>query len=681
HWAFISAMTLMAAESVLHALTVGADSPAEMMHWQRWRLQVMSLLPGIWVLFSLSYSRGNHVEFLSRWRAALIAAFAAPVGLAFLFRNSLIVSQAQAASAGRLFTLGWAGAALNLMLLLAAVIALMNLERTYIAATGTMRWRIKFMVLGMGVIFVVRTYTSSQTLLFHNSVNLSLEGAGNIALLLGGMLMLRALFRPGCFDTDIYPPQTAFHHSLTLILTGFYLLMVGVFAKVVAFLGGDAAFTLKAFVLLIVLILTTLTLLSDRARLYARRFFSRHFQRPTYDYRAVWRRFTEETAASVTQKELCEAAVKLVSDIFQVLSATVWLVDERNGNLNFAASTSLSESKAAELSPSSKESSEVIGALKGHAEPVDLDTSTEPWAATLKKCHPDEFRKGGNRIAAPMLGGGRLFGVMVVGDRVNGTAFSWEDFELIKCIADGMAAWVLNIQLSEKLLQTRELEAFQTMSAFFVHDLKNTASTLNLMLKNLPTHFDNPAFREDALRAIGKSAEHMNQLIGRLGQLRHELEIHVVECDLNEIVSKALADWQGATGARLVVHSGALPKLLLDPEQMLKVVTNLALNAREAVSADGEVRIETRQNEGWVILSVSDNGTGMDPEFVKRSLFRPFQTTKKNGLGIGLFQSKMIVEAHQGKMQVETESGKGTIFRILLPFQTRINESQTANRG
>src|ERR1035441_7083631 len=103
---------------------------------------------------------------------------------------------------------------------------------------------------------------------------------------------------------------------------------------------------------------------------------------------------------------------------------------------------------------------------------------------------------------------------------------------------------------------------------------------------------------------------------------------------------------------------------------MLKVVTNLVLNAREAVLPSGEVRIETAQSNGWVILTVSDNGCGMSPEFLNRSLFRPFQTTKKSGLGIGMFQSKMIIEAHGGRIEVESQQGKGSIFRVLLPMNT-----------
>jgi putative PEP-CTERM system histidine kinase len=513
----------------------------------------------------------------------------------------------------------------------------------------------------------VQAYVSSQVLLFH-ALNLSLETVSATAILLGGALILRSLFRAGHFNTDVYPSQSALHSSLTVLLAGAYLLIVGVFAKVVVFLGGDASFTLKAFVLLVALVVLAVLLLSDRVRLHTRRFVSRHFQRPLYDYRSVWRRFTEETASCVKPAELCQAVVKLVTDIFQALSVTIWLVDDKRENFMFATSTFLSESKANDLKPQSAEAMEVMGALEKHPDPLDLDDSNEAWTAVLKRCHPDEFRKGGNRVCVPMMSGGEVLGLIILGDRVGGVSFSWQDFDLLRCVADQAAASLLNAQLSQRLLQAKEMEAFQTMSAFFVHDLKNTTSTLNLMLENLPVHFNDPEFRADALRGIAKTVAHINRLIGRLSLLRHELQIKPVESDLNEVVAKALAGWEEAAGVSLIKNLGPLPKISLDQEQLVKVVTNLVLNAREAVLPAGEVRIETAQHNGWVILTVSDNGCGMAPEFLSRSLFRPFQTTKKNGLGIGLFQSKMIVEAHKGKVQVESQPGKGTTFRIILPL-------------
>lgn len=667
HWAFVLGMVALAVEDVCFALTADAASPQEMVAWQNWRLIAMSFLPGVWLIFSLTYARGNYSEFLKRWRWFLAAAFVLPIGLAIVFGDDLIVKVGQTETGHWMFGLGIPGTVLNLFFLLGAVLVLMNLERTYRAAVGTMLWRIKFMILGLGVIFAVQAYVSSQVLLFH-ALNLSLETVSATAILLGGALILRSLFRAGHFNTDVYPSQSALHSSLTVLLAGAYLLIVGVFAKVVVFLGGDASFTLKAFVLLVALVVLAVLLLSDRVRLHTRRFVSRHFQRPLYDYRSVWRRFTEETASCVKPAELCQAVVKLVTDIFQALSVTIWLVDDKRENFMFATSTFLSESKANDLKPQSAEAMEVMGALEKHPDPLDLDDSNEAWTAVLKRCHPDEFRKGGNRVCVPMMSGGEVLGLIILGDRVGGVSFSWQDFDLLRCVADQAAASLLNAQLSQRLLQAKEMEAFQTMSAFFVHDLKNTTSTLNLMLENLPVHFNDPEFRADALRGIAKTVAHINRLIGRLSLLRHELQIKPVESDLNEVVAKALAGWEEAAGVSLIKNLGPLPKISLDQEQLVKVVTNLVLNAREAVLPAGEVRIETAQHNGWVILTVSDNGCGMAPEFLSRSLFRPFQTTKKNGLGIGLFQSKMIVEAHKGKVQVESQPGKGTTFRIILPL-------------
>ncbi len=332
-----------------------------------------------------------------------------------------------------------------------------------------------------------------------------------------------------------------------------------------------------------------------------------------------------------------------------------------------AASTFLPETRSHDHDLKHPETDQVIGHFLVNPEPVDIEASSAGWAAALRRMHPSEFHKGGHRVCVPMIGQGELIGLITVGDRVSGTAFTLQDFDMLKCIGDHATAGLRNVQLSQKLLQAKELEAFQTMAAFFVHDLKNAASTLNIMLQNLPVHFDDPVFREDSLRGVSKTVTHINRLIGRLSLLRHEQKLKRVESDLNEVVADAIAGLEKAAGSLLTKDLHPLPKVMLDREHMLKVVTNLVLNATEAVAADGRVGIETRPETNWVILTVSDNGCGMTGEFLSRGLFRPFQTTKKSGLGIGMFQSKMIVESHGGRIDVASEPGKGTTFQVFLP--------------
>ena len=76
--------------------------------------------------------------------------------------------------------------------------------------------------------------------------------------------------------------------------------------------------------------------------------------------------------------------------------------------------------------------------------------------------------------------------------------------------------------------------------------------------------------------------------------------------------------------------------------------------------------------DNGVEISISDNGCGMSREFMEKNLFRPFQTTKKQGMGIGLYHCKTIIDAHGGKLNAESEEGKGTTFRILLPLGRKL---------
>jgi putative PEP-CTERM system histidine kinase len=563
--------------------------------------------------------------------------------------------------------LDWAGVVLYAALLIGSVLVVMNLERTFRAAVGTMRWRIKFTLMGVGLLFIVRIYTSSQALLFRG-VDLHLEMLNSAALAISAVLIARSFFRKRQFDVTVYPSQSVLQNSITVLLAGVYLVVVGILAKVAAYVGGDNEFALKAFLALISLVALAILLQSDRIRMQLRRFVSRNFQRPLYDYRTVWRKFTEGTASRVEKDDLCRSLVKMVADVFQSLSVAIWLWDDNREGMGLAASTFLSEGAAPALKFTQPMAEELMRSFLAHPEAVDLDASGSEWVGTVRERHRNQFPDGGHRICVPLISQGEVIGLMTLGDRVGGVPFSLQDFDMLRCVADDAAVGLRNAQLSQRLLQARELEAFQTMAAFFVHDLKNAASTLNLMLQNLPVHFDDPAFREDALRGVSKTVTHINRLIGRLGQLRHEHGIQTSEQDLNEIIAGALSALEQGTGSMISKDLQPLPRVMLDREQFAKVVTNLVINATEAVSPGGRVQVSTRLEANWAVLSVRDNGSGMSREFLANGLFRPFQTTKKTGIGIGMFQSKMIVESHGGRIAVASEQGNGTTFEVFIPL-------------
>jgi putative PEP-CTERM system histidine kinase len=401
-----------------------------------------------------------------------------------------------------------------------------------------------------------------------------------------------------------------------------------------------------------------------------KRFIGIHLKRSKYDYRREWTEFTQATTSLMEIRDLCTATVKKISKTFEALSVTLWLVDEKEEALVLGASTVLTDVQAKGIESLKKEGKELILIMREKQVAVDLMDLKESGEKDLEKVNPDFLREARIRYCAPLAAGGHLIGLLALDERVADEPFTLADFDLLKTIADQIASMVLNLRLSEHLREVKEAEAFQTMSAFMMHDLKNLASSLSLTIQNLPVHFDNPDFRQDAMKIMEQGVTRINRMCNQLSTLGKRIELNPVEADLNHLVKNSVYCLNGSSKVKLVIDLQPLPRLMLDTEQIQKVMTNLFLNANEAVGNAGEIRVTTEQRDGWAIFSVTDNGCGMSKEFVERSLFRPFRTTKKQGIGIGLYQSKMIVEAHQGRIEVESEVGKGSVFRVMLPLKT-----------
>ena len=668
-WCFSAGMLTFALESLFGAIGHDALVPERAAFWETLTLVTKSFLPGVWLTFSLTYSRANYRDFLVRSRWLIIGFFLIPLlSLPALYTPFLDVVAYEPPVQGWGVRFSELAKILNVLILISTVLILMNIERTFRSAVGTMRWRIKFLVLGLGVIFGALIYTRSQGLLFsgYSPAQLNIETA---ALLIGCALIALGYVRSGFSEIDVYPSRAVLHTSVTVLLAGAYLFVVGVLAQIVAHFGGAASFPIAAFLALLGVAILAVLLLSDRVQQSVQLFVSRHFKRPQHDFRQIWARFTRSLSAVLDETALAATASRLISETFDALSVSIWFFDEQRERLVRTSSTSDTEQG---------ESGDLTGSIAGKelnsavltklSRPFDLGKAKENWARNLKERSSGRFRTGGRPICVPLVAGEHWLGVIVLADRVRGLGYTAEEMDLLKCIGDQVAASLLKLRLTEEIMERKELEAFQTISAFFIHDLKNAASTLGLMLQNLPTHFDNPAFRQDAFRGIGSAADRINDLINRMNALRHELRLKPVEVDINQLVTEALANLNGTLDAELVTKFDQVPKILADREQLRSVFTNLLLNARDAVGPNGRITLETTRQGDWVALSVSDNGCGMSEDFIKNSLFRPFHTTKKKGLGIGMFQAKMIIEAHSGNIQVESAIGSGTVFRILLPL-------------
>ena len=661
---FALGMLALGAESVLGGLAQGQDSARFQIPWLL--STFFSTVP--WLLFSFSYSRVDGPAVVRQWRFRALLMTGVLLLLGLGLRHQLLL-RPETSSPGAVvgLRLGVAGIALNLLTVIVSVGILTNLERTFRDSAGVMRWRLKYVILGLGALFLFKFYQASQALLY-SSMDLSLrEAAAGVVILVCALISL-GLWRSKSFEVSIYASRSALMGSLTIAFAGAYLMIVGVLAQVFRHAGEGTGLPLKALLILLALVGLAMALLSERFRRRLHRFVTRHFHRPVHDYRLQWMTFAAQTASELDEPRFCRAVVNWGAEAFRALSVTIWVPDEDRHGLRLGGSTSLTERDAQWTGPQDADWNTLFATLLAHPDPIDLDDANATWLLPLRRLSPGVSTDAGGRLCLPLIGGGELLGILLIGERVGGTAFEPEDFDLLQCIGGSIAAGLLNINLSRRLLGARELEAFQTMSAFFVHDLKNMASTLSLMLQNFETHFDNPEFRKDALRAVGKSVRHLEELIGRLGLLRQDLQIKRVEADFSQMVATSVEQAGPLPQIQVNLQLERDLRFSFDPEQLQKVVLNLVLNSRDAITGRGELSVATSSGGGCAVLTVTDTGCGIPPEFIRRSLFRPFRTTKQRGIGIGMFQSRMIVEAHRGRIEVDSTVGVGTTFRIVFPL-------------
>jgi len=666
---FTFGMLLLSLEAALTGLVYQSNTLSEFLFRQRQLFIISSLVPAAWLFFSISFARANYFEQISKWKLVLLLAVAAPLSLIILFNNDFISLVLTPQNSSTFFIrIGWSGYLWHLISIIISIAILMNLERTFRHSTGHIRWQTKFMFLGISSIFGIRIFTDSQVILF-NGVDTGLYEVDMGALLIANIFIFRSLFRGRPLNASIQLSRQFLYTSFSILIIGTYFISLGMLAWISLYFEWLKNINLIIFLVFVIIIVLTTFLLSDRLRIKRKRFISRHLKRPQYDYQKIWEDFTQRTASVTKTNELCSIIVKMVSDTLEILSVSIWLVDEKEQQLSFGGSTVFNANQVEEMRFFKEGGAKMIRSMTNQSMPLDLKGREDDWVSDLAHTYKLETKESRVRYCVPLNAAGQLIGIMTLSEKVFYEALTFEESDLIKTISDQAAAALLGLRLSERLRQTKELEAFQTMSAFFMHDLKNLASKLSLVTQNLPLHMDNPEFRTDALKTISQSVSKINKMSSRLSLLSQKIDLSFRETNINDLITTAIYDLKEYVKAPVSQNFDKnMPLLPIDQEQMQKVLENLLMNAYDATGNDGQISVAANFQDSWVEISISDTGCGISKEFMEKNLFHPFQTTKKQGMGIGLYHCKTIVDAHGGKLNVESKEGKGTVFKILLPL-------------
>lgn len=222
--------------------------------------------------------------------------------------------------------------------------------------------------------------------------------------------------------------------------------------------------------------------------------------------------------------------------------------------------------------------------------------------------------------------------------------------------------------------ETRQFQSFVRLSAVLTHDLKNAIEALSLTVGNMERHFDNKEFRADAMKSLTGCTDNLRALVSRLsnpvatlsGEHKRPQPVNLIPM-LRRVIS--ISAEPASDKHKIKVDLPESLYALVDLERMEKVVENLIINGREAMTKEsGTLSIVAgTTDDGKPFFSVSDTGEGMSRRFIDERLFHPFATTKKRGVGLGLYTCREVVVANGGSINVDSEEGVGTTFRVVLP--------------
>ncbi len=546
------------------------------------------------------------------------------------------------------------------LLLGVSVAGLVLTEQLFRRAREASRWSIKPLCLGLGAGFVFDLYMYADALLL-GRLDANIWAARGFAQALVIPFIALATVRNRDWTIDLALSRGLVFHSTAFLASGIYLLGVAAAGYYVRYFGGSWGKTFQVGFIFAAVLLLGWLFSSGTLRSKLKIFINKNFFSYRYDYREEWLRFTNLLATRDPHMSAQQRCIQALANLVESPSGALWL--RGDGDL-------FTQSARWNLPP--------IQAEERADNSLPRFLHTKGWVVDL-----DEFRKQPSRypglelpewlktvtsawLIVPVVTQDELMGFVILTSPRAAFEVNWEVLDLLKTAARQIGSFLGQIQSSETLLEVKKFDAFNKMSAFVVHDLKNLVAQMSLLLKNSARHRQNPRFQDDMLSTVEHVTERMNKLLLQLSTGNRGAE-NLRPLDLGRLaqrIAESKADQRNDIG---IQASGDVTALGYE-QRFERVLGHLVQNAIDATPDGGTIGMRVFAEGGCAVLEITDTGCGMSEEFVRERLFRPFQTTKPSGMGIGTYETAQYVKELGGKIETDSRPGAGTRMRIILPL-------------
>ena len=613
------------------------------------------LRDGVWIMYLCNLSAAVGVSRLTRRLAHATWAGALVIALLLWWQSS-----------------GSSTAAIGLVMvpggLLVALTGLILIEQIYRNAPAQTRPALKYILFAIGGLFAYDLFLYSQAFLSKAVSTDAWNARGLVNAMLMPFLALAVRRKPN-LSLELFISRHVVFYSTTLTAVGIYLVAMSAGAYYIRLFGGTWGGVVQiVFVAGAIGVLMTL-LTSGALHGRLRVFLAKHFYRNKFDYREEWLRLTTVMTTQSEGRDLFATPVRALAHIVGSDSGSLWLHDETRKIYECRACVGTED-----ISETLREDDSLIEFLNDRHWIIE----TEEWRRRpgnyANLAMPDCLvRDPATALIVPLLLGEKLIGFVVLQAGLRTDGLDYEDRDLLNTAGRQLATHIARHEADERLAESRQFDAYHRLTAFIMHDLKNLIAQLSLLVGNAEKHKANPEFVDDMIGTVANSVERMNRL---MGQLRHgEAKDQVENIELCEAAERAIRRCAEGRPVPELISSEESVIVKADSSRLVQILEHLIRNAQDATSDDGSVRIEILKRNSCACLLVEDSGCGIDKEFIREKLFKPFESTKgTKGMGIGAYQVRDYTQMLGGQVNVYSEPGRGTCFELLIPLSEEENQ-------
>jgi len=485
----------------------------------------------------------------------------------------------------------------------------------------------------------------------------------NVLNIVYGVVMAYAMLKHRLMDITIVIRKGLMYSFLIGSFTGLYLAILYIFSSLLGGLGSRTSVYFSA--ILIVIFAISFQPLRDKIQ----DFIDKVFFRGKYDYQKTLKELSLVARSIAGLDELLDKILTAIVSVIKLNNASIYVQDKRGGRYFVRKSIGM-DIKRASLS----ENDNIIKQLSSRKEAVMYDETTK-----ISQDISVFMKEVDATIVFPIIAKNELEGFLCLGEKLSGEVYSDEDIDLLTTLCSQMAVSIENAMLYEdaleaqkKLYQADKLATVGALAAGLAHEIKNPIAAIKgfaQVIDRAVIEKDSEAIK-DFKEVVPRQLDRINEIVEKLLTLSRPPKLEKKKIDINSLLDEIvkLVEKQALKQRVEIVRSfEELPKTLADPEQLTQAFLNLVLNAVQSMPDGGQIEIRTRfLGMDRIIVEIIDNGAGIPKDRISR-IFDPFYTTKDTGSGLGLSVTQKIIIDHHGKIEVESEVGKGSKFTIMIP--------------